>query len=108
MSLKLDRQHVQRAARRLRVERRQLHRETRWLSDGFERVRPALLVGGGLLAGLLIGRGKLTDATRAVASIAGLGMTLMRSSIGTIVLSRTFRASAESAAQSTKRSHPQG
>ncbi len=105
MSQKQDRQRVQSAARRLRVQRRQLHRQTQGLSDGFERFRPALLIGGGLLAGVLIGRGKLTDATRAVASIAGLGMTLMRSSIGTIVLSRTFRASGESAA---KRANPQG
>lgn len=107
MSLKLDRQHVQRAARSLSVQRRQLHRQTQELSDGFERFRPVLLVGAGLVAGLLVGRGKLTDATKAVASIAGLGMTLMRSSIGTIVLSRTFRASAESAAQPATRAKPQ-
>lgn len=107
MSLKQDRQQVQWSARNLLAKRRQLHRQTQWLSDGFERFRPALLVGGGLITGLLLGRGKLTDATRTVASLAGLGMTLMRSSIGTIILSRTFRASAETDSQANNQKNSQ-
>ena len=107
MSLKQDRQRVQLAARRLISQRRQLHRETQRLSDDFERYRPILIVGGGLIAGLLIGRGKLTDATRAVSSMAALGMSLMRSSLGTLMLSRTFRVAGEAASRTDKRANPQ-
>ncbi len=108
MSLKKDRQRVQLAAKHLIAQRRQLHRQTQWLAEGLERFRPALLVGGGLIAGLLIGRGKLSDATRSVSAFAGLGMSLMRSSIGTIVLSRAFRASADPDAQAQNGENSQG
>ena len=108
MSLKHDRERVRIAAAKLLEYRRQLHRQTQWLSDGFERYRPAILIGGGLIAGLLIGRGKLNDVTRSIVSAAGLGWTLMRSSIGTMLLARSFQRPGRSDPQANRMADSQG
>lgn len=108
MSLKNKRQQVQIAAARLQASRIRLHQRAQWLFDGLERYRPALLVGGGFAAGLMLGRGKLSDATRAIVSTAGLGLTLLRSSFGTMLLARTFQRPRQSDPRADRIANTQG
>lgn len=98
MSLKSDRQRVALASENLIARRKALHRKTDWLLEGFERWKPTLIVGGGLIAGFLIGRGTLSNATRSAISIASVSMALMRSSLGSMLLAKTFQSSPRPAA----------
>ena len=99
MSLRKDRMRVAIAAGNLIAQRRKLQGKTEWLLDGFERWRPVIIVGGGFVAGLLIGRGKLSDATRSAVSAASLSMALMRSSLGSMLLTKAFQGIPRPAAQ---------
>lgn len=96
-TLRRDRQHVRAAALRLIGARRQLHRQTSRLRERFDRYRPALVVGGGFLAGMLLGRNLFAKATRSAFSIASLGIGLMRSSLGSMLLARILRQGAPTA-----------
>lgn len=91
MSIKNDRRRVRIASAQLLVKREEMHRRADWLASEFEHYRPALLVGGGLLAGFFLGRGKLSSATRSIVSAASVGMSLMRSSFGSMLLAKTLR-----------------
>lgn len=90
MSLKEKRQQVRIASAHLIAQRTRLRARTEWLGNKLEQWRPALLVGGGLIAGMLIGRGSFQKATRSVLSAASLGWALMRSSAGTLLLAKTL------------------
>lgn len=86
MRLLRDRARAQQAAYRL-VRRKQRFREqSAWVHDGVERHRPALLVGGGLLAGWLFARLSMGGAARKASSVLSLGTALLRSSLGPLVL----------------------
>ena len=79
------------AAGELIASRQALRRETTWLRDGFERYRPAILVGGGFVAGMLIGRKQFSSAARSIASTANLSLALLRSSLGSMLIAATVR-----------------
>lgn len=92
MSLKDDRQRVRSASVNLIARRQKLKLKTEDLSDRFERWRPTLLVGGGFVAGLLMGRGRLRDVTRSVHSTASFGWSLIRSSAGSMLVARILQS----------------
>ncbi|HMM66477.1 MAG TPA: hypothetical protein PKC03_06010 [Dokdonella sp.] len=86
MRLFRDRRRAQAAANTLILRRHQFREQSAWLHDGVERHQPAILVGGGLLAGWLLGRLSVVGAARRATTAMSLGATLMRSSLGPIVL----------------------
>ena len=94
---------VRAAARELIVRRQGLRQQTTCLRDGFERYRPAILFGGGFVAGLLIGQQRFSSAVRSIASTANLGFVLLRSSLGSMLIAATLRkaSSPDSAPQPT-------
>lgn len=89
--LKKDRQLVREAAMHLIAERGRFDRQTVRLREGFDRYRPALLLGGGFAMGVLLGRKQFVQATRSLASMTSLGFNLMRSSLGSMIVAATFR-----------------
>lgn len=86
MKLIHDRKRAQAAANTLVLRRQQFREQSAWVHDGVERHRPAILVGGGLLAGWLLGRLSVVGAARRATAAMSLGATLMRSSLGPIVM----------------------
>ena len=84
------RQHVGDAATRAIDARRQLQRQTSGLRELYDRYRPAILVGGGLLAGLVLGRKQFVHAARSAFTIANLGIGVVRPSFGSMLLAATL------------------
>ena len=89
-NLRRDRQHVRDAAMRAIDARGQLQRHTSGLRELYDRYRPAILVGGGLLAGLVLGRKQFVHAARSAFTIANLGIGVARSSLGSVLLATTL------------------
>lgn len=89
--LRTDRQLVRDAALRVIGERQKFHRHATQLRDGYDRYRPVILLGGGFVAGFLIGRKQFPQAARSVFSMASLGFSLMRSSLGSMLIAATLR-----------------
>jgi hypothetical protein len=87
MSLRRDRKQVRVAAERLRALQAQLVGQTLLLRIGLERGRPFVIVGGGLIAGWLIGNRQRRQSVRALASLASLADAFMRSPIGPLAVS---------------------
>lgn len=94
-----DRRLVRDAATRLIIERGRFDQQTVYLRERFDRYRPAILLGGGLALGLLLGRKNFVQATRSALSIAGLGFGLMRSSLGSMLVAATLRKTPRSNAK---------
>ncbi len=101
MSLKQERRLAGAAALNLISQRRALYRNTLSLREKFRRYRPAILVAGGLLTGVLLGRSKLQNATRSALSAAGLGISLMRSSLVSMLVAKAFESEPETDRQPT-------
>lgn len=89
--LRTDRQLVRDAALRVIGERQKFHQHAAELRDGYDRYRPVILLGGGFAAGFLIGRKHFPQAVRSVFSMASLGFSLMRSSLGSMLVAATLR-----------------
>lgn len=88
--LRRDRQQVRDAAVRVIDARRQLQQQTSSLRERFDRYRPAILVGGGFLAGLVLGRKQFVHAARSAFTIASLGVGVARSALGSMLLATTL------------------
>lgn len=107
MRLFRDRQLAKIAADNLVRRRGKFRAQTAWLHDGVERHRPALLVGGGLMAGWLLGRLSVPGALRRVGTALSLGIALLRSPLGPLSLAVVFgRKRGQSKAGTT--ADPQG
>lgn len=89
-NLTRDRQLVRNAAIRLTDERNRFRQQTAIFRVGFDRYRPVILLGGGFVIGLLLGRKQLAQATRSIASIASLSIGLMKSSLGSLLIATTL------------------
>ncbi|MEO7012717.1 MAG: hypothetical protein ABI127_00295 [Dokdonella sp.] len=89
--LSKQREMVRDAALRVIDERRRFSLLTLRLRDGYERYRPGILLGGGFVAGFLLGRKQFAQAVRSVFSGANFGFALMRSSLGSMLIAATVR-----------------
>lgn len=85
-----ERQLVRVAAIRLIDERRRFQQKTACVREGFDRYRPTILLGGGFVLGLVLGRKQLVQATRSIASIASVSIGLMKSSLGSMLVAATL------------------
>ena len=86
-----DRKLVRDAALRVIGERQKFQQHAAQLRDGYDRYRPVLLLGGGFATGFLIGRKHFPQAVRSILSMASLGFSLMRSSLGSMLVAATLR-----------------
>lgn len=86
-----DRELVRAAALQLIRERDRFDQQTMRLRNRYDRYRPGVLLGGGFVIGLLLGRKQFLQATRSVLSITSLGFGLMKSSLGSMLVAATLR-----------------
>ncbi len=95
MKLGEDREAVRRAEQRLAQTRVLYHESTHWLHGAITRHRAVGLVGGGILAGLILGRLPLAKAGRAALSIATLGLSVLKTPLGAMAFGALLGKGAE-------------
>lgn len=86
MKLHRDRHMAALAAANLVLRKRQYQEHAGWLHQLALRYRPALLVGGGFLAGTLLGQARLGSATRKLGAAVSVASVVMRSALGPVLL----------------------
>lgn len=101
MKLSRERFLANLAAARLHTQREQLTGHLQFVRNRFESWRPAIIVGGGLLGGYLLGQRRVTRLASGVASLASVGIALMRTSLVPLAIS-VFRGTRERSTQDRK------
>lgn len=82
------------AAASVALRRQQLTHRTVAVTKVIRQWSPALLVGGGLLGGLLLGSRRTAQLASGVFSLASLGLALLRSPLAPVALSAALRRQA--------------
>lgn len=82
MRLRDDRRGADQAAAELIMQRRDYLRQSQWLREVAQRHQPALIAGGGFLAGLILGQVRSVAATRKLGTLFGLASVAVRSALG--------------------------
>jgi energy-converting hydrogenase Eha subunit B len=90
MSLSRKRRIADDAAATLTAQRRQLSIRCSGLHGVFDRWRPSILVGGGLVGGYLLGKRQTARLASAAVSLASFGMAVMRTPLGPLAMSALF------------------
>jgi hypothetical protein len=108
VSLADDRRQVLVASKVLSLQRTRLHQRSAPLRDWVENHRATILVTGGFLSGLLLGRRQFASVASSIVSTANLGISLMRSSLASILLAKSIQEPARTTAEAETSAGPQG
>lgn len=86
MKIDRDKAAIILAEQNLRRAKAKYHADAEHIAEKIRRQRPAYLIGGGLLAGVIVGRLPVIRLTQTLLSTFSLGASLARTPIGTMII----------------------